>query len=210
MVIKEKSIKSYIGLEKAMRYVLAKGINGTGEVMRRFIRGDRPLEAALVGLENNIEEFSMAMEKRIHNMMGQFKINDKNRLHKRKGETKFYHSILSFHKDDKLTPEQLKLVARKYAKERYPNSMVVALPHFDSDHLHIHSLASSVEVGTGRTRYLTRKEFSEVKQAMETWQEKELGLENSRVNHSKKKSNPYSRMRSTNSTSKENYLKSND
>jgi len=187
MIIKEKSIKSYVGLENALRYVLTKGIDGTGEVMRRFVLGDKPFETALEGIHNNMEELSIVIEKRIANMMWQYRSNDRNRIHKRKGETKFYHSILSFHKDDTLTPKQLKQVVRKYAKERYPNSMVVALPHFDRDHLHLHSLASSVEVGTGRTCYLTRKEFKEVKQRIERWQEQELGLEHSKINHSKKK-----------------------
>ena len=199
MIIKEKSIKSYIGIENALRYVLTKGIDGTGEVMRRFVLGDKPFEVALEAVQNDMEDFSIILEKRIANMMNQFRANDKNRKHKRKGETKFYHSILSFHKDDTLTSKQLKAVARKYAKERYPNSMVVALPHFDKDHLHLHSLASSVEVGTGNTRHLTRKEFAEVKQRMELWQEKELGLTHSKVNHSKKKPSRYSRMQSINS-----------
>ena len=186
MIIKEKSIKSYIGMERALRYVLTKGVEDTGEILRRFITGDRPLEAMLELAENNLEEISIITEKRIANMMGQFASNDKNRLRKRKGETKFYHSILSFHKEDSLTPKQLKAVARKYAKERYPNSMVIALPHYDKEHLHVHSLASSVEVGTGKTRYLTRKEFAEVKERMEIWQEQKLGLQHSRVNHKKK------------------------
>ncbi len=198
MIIKEKSIKSYVGLEIALRYVLTKGVNGTGEVMRRFILGDKPFETALEGIQDTMEDFSVLLEKRIVNMMRQYRANDKNRIHKRKGETKFYHSILSFHKDDKLTSKQLKAVARKYAKERYPNSMVVALPHFDKEHLHVHSLASSVEVGTGNTRHLTRKEFAEVKQRMERWQERELGLSHSKVNHSKKKPSRYLKTQNTN------------
>ncbi|GGG25083.1 hypothetical protein GCM10011344_27180 [Dokdonia pacifica] len=186
MIIKEKSIKSYRGLENALRYVLTKGIDGTGEVMRRFVLGDKPFENALQSIENNMEEMSIIMENRIANMMGQYRANDRKRIHKRKGETKFYHSILSFHKEDRLTPQQLKQIARTYAKERYPNSMVVALPHFDRDHLHVHSLASSVEVGTGKTCYLTRKEFKEVKERMELWQDKHLNLKHSRVKHSNK------------------------
>ena len=191
MIIKEKSIKSYIGMENALRYVLTKGVGGTGEVMRRFILNDEPFERMLQGVEHTMEDLSIAMEKRVDNMMEQFKKNDKARIHKRKRETKFYHSILSFHKDDSLTPKQLGRVARKYAKERYPNSLVVAMPHYDKDHLHLHSLASSVEYGTGKTRRLTRKEFQNVKERMEAWQEKTLGLTHSRVNHSKKKSSRY-------------------
>lgn len=191
MIIKEKSIKSYAGLENAFRYVLTKSVESSGEVLRRFITGDRPFEALLEAAEGSLETLSIITEKRITNLMHQYKNNDKKRIHKRKGETKFYHSILSFHKQDSLNNQQLKAVARRYAKVRYPNSMVFALPHYDKDHLHIHSLASAVEIGTGKTRYLTRKEFNQVKQRMEAWQNKALGLTHSRVNHSKKKSNPY-------------------
>lgn len=186
MIIKEKSIKSYVGMERALRYVLSKGIDGGMDIMRRFILNDRPFESMLEGLENNMEEFSIYLENRIGNMMDQYTANDKKRIHKRKGETKFYHSILSFHKNDQLTPQQLKQTARQYAKERYPNSMVVALPHYDQEHLHIHSLASSVEYGTGKTKYLTRQEFKDVKERMEHWQDVNLNLTHSRVKHSTK------------------------
>jgi hypothetical protein len=140
-------------------------------------------------------------------MFLQYKNNDKERKFKRKGETKFYHCILSFHKSDNLTDTQLLLVAKQYAKIRFPKSMVIATSHLDTEHQHIHLIGSNVEYGLGTTRYLTKKEFNDVKIDMEKWQDKELGLVHSRIIHSKKKSSPLLKMPNIKSTFEESEVK---
>ena len=84
-------------------------------------------------------------------------------------------------------PEDLLDVARTYAKERSPNSLVVASMHRNRDHLHIHCVVSAVELG-GKVKRLSRGEFRQLKQKMEHYQDKHLQLEHSKVDHSKKKS----------------------
>lgn len=187
MIIKEKSIKSHKGLENALHYVLSKGLEGTGIILRRFLRGDRPFETFLELAEGNLEESSIIMEKRIANLLKQFKENDALRQIKRKNGVKYYHSILSFHKEDQITKEALLKTARRYAKERYPKSQVVFIPHYDKAHVHLHALAGAVEFQNGKVHRLTRKEFAQMKGRMEAWQDRELGLVHSRINHSKKK-----------------------
>lgn len=200
MIIKEKSIKSYIALENVLRYILSKQTPENSFVFKRYIKGDRLFEEQLQYVQHDIEATSIITEQRLQEMKRQYMINDKQRLHKRKGETKFYHAILSFHKDDELSQEQLLKVAKKYTKERFPNSIVVATNHTDTKHQHLHLIGSNVEYGIHTTRYLTKSQFREIKQEMERWQNKELELVYSRVDHSKKKSNHFLKMRNTKST----------
>lgn len=191
MIIKEKSIKSYVVLENVLRYVFSKYNHQQHFVFKRYIKGDRNFEKQLQLTEDDTEATSIIMEARLQEMKRQFLVNDKQRLHKRKGETKFYHAILSFHRSDNLSQEQLLKVAKKYVKERFPNSIVIATNHSDTNHQHLHLIGSNVEYGIHTTRYLTKSQFKAIKQEMEEWQDKELGLVHSRVDHSKKKSNRY-------------------
>jgi len=206
MIIKEKSIKSYVALERVLQYIFTKDVEDKSFVFKRFIKGDRMFVKQLEAT-SDIETRSMITEKRLNNMVQQYKNNDKVRLFKRKGETKFYHCILSFHTSDKLTQKQLLLTAKQYAKKRFPKSMVVATSHLDTEHQHIHLVGSNVEYGLGTTRYLSKKEFSQIKQDMEKWQDKELNLVYSRINHSKKKSSPLVKMPNIKSTYKESKVK---
>jgi hypothetical protein len=198
MIIKEKSIKSYIVLEKTLRYILSKNADNENFVFRKFIQGDRAFEKQLELVKNDVEAYSLVMENRLQEIRKQFIANDKQRLHKRTSETKFYHSIISFSKLDILTNEQLLSVVKQYSKLRFPNSIVVATNHSDKKHQHIHLIGSNVEYGIHTTRYLTKQQFKDIKVYMEQWQDRELGLQHSRIDHSKKKSNHFLKMPNTN------------
>lgn len=190
MIIKEKSIKSYVVLEKTLRYILSKNLN-ENFVFRKFIRGDRAFERQLDLVKNDTEAYSLVMENRLQEMRSQFIANDKQRLNKRVGETKFYHSIISFSAFDRLTHEQLLSVVKQYSKLRFPNSIVVATNHSDKEHQHIHLIGSNVEYGIHTTNYLTKQQFKNIKIAMEQWQDNELGLQHSKIDHSKKKTSRF-------------------
>lgn len=206
MIIKEKSIKSYTNLERVLRYILTKDRKETF-VFKRFIKGDRAFEKQLREA-TDAEVVSILKEDRLQNIKHRFMINDNGRLHKRKGETKFYHCILSFHKADRLTQEQLLLVAKHYAKTRFPKSIVVATNHTDTEHQHVHLVGSNVEYGLHTTRYLTKEQFRDIKLEMEVWQERVLGpLEHSRVDHAKKKQSRFIQTSNTKSTYEESGVK---
>ncbi|MFC5044107.1 relaxase/mobilization nuclease domain-containing protein [Aquimarina hainanensis] len=189
MIIKEKSIKDYTNLERVLRYVLSKEAMH-GFVHTRYIRSDRKYAKELSLVMEDAQAFSIVKEERLQNMLAKYIQNDKGRIHKRDNETKFHHSIISFHKKDVLSEQELLKVAKEFIKQRYPKSVVTAVSHHDTDHYHIHMVGSHVHVGTGITNYHTKKQFSEIKQYMERWQEQELDLKYSSVQHVKKKIKP--------------------
>ena len=189
MLIKSKSGKSKRALKNTLRYILAKeDPKSIGFVMNRFIRGDKPFEALMENAEGNLEKHLVALEKRVDNMVRQFEKNEEKRKIKRKNSNLFYHEIIAFHPEDAkhLPKKTLLKIARKYAKERAPNSIVVSSMHADKKHYHIHQVISALEFATGKPLHLSRKEFKEVKLRMEKWQEQELGLEHSKVAHHKR------------------------
>lgn len=207
MIIKEKAIKSHKNLQRVLRYIFGKE---TMELThRQFIRGDRAFQKQLEQVSCNTEAYSIVMDKRLRNLQEQFMANDKGRLHRRQGETKYYHCILSFHREDRLEEQALMKVARKYTQERFPKSLVIATAHTDKDHLHLHLVGSNVTYGLGTTCRLTKLEFQKMKQRMEHWQNRELGLSHSKVDHGKKKPSRYARMPSIKSISKDNEVRNN-
>jgi hypothetical protein len=193
MIIKEKSIKSNKALERVLRYIFCKEEAGSF-TFNRFITGDRQFQRQLERASHNTEAHSVLMAQRLANMHKQFVANDMERLSKRRDETKYYHCVLSFHKQDRLSDTQLVSVARAYAKERFPKSIVVATSHTDTEHLHLHLVGSNVAYGLGTTSRLTKDEFRQLKVRMEEWQNRELGLSFSHVDHAKKKSLRLARM----------------
>jgi|GEM_PF-3614660 histone H3/H4 len=190
MIIKSKSIKSKKALENTIRYILTKeSQKELGFIINRYIKGDRNFDSLMDEAQTDLKKQEKILEKRIKNMVNQFSHNESKRKIQRSNSNFAYHEIISFHKSDtdKLPKKVMLKIARKYAKERSPNSMVVSTMHSDKDHLHIHNVISALEFATGKPVRLSRKEFKEVKNRMEHYQDKELGLEFSKVNHSKKK-----------------------
>ncbi|WP_292942843.1 relaxase/mobilization nuclease domain-containing protein [Olleya sp. UBA1516] len=190
MIIKSKSIKSKKALENTIRYILTKeNQKQLGFIINRYIKGDRNFDKQMKEAQDDLIKEQKLLEKRIKNMVSQFSENESKRTIERRNKNIAYHEIISFHKadTDKLPKKVLLKIARKYANERSPNSMVISTMHSDKDHLHIHNVISALEFATGKPVRLSRKEFKEVKIRMEQFQEKELGLTFSKVNHSKKK-----------------------
>jgi len=189
MIIKSKSIKSKRALENTVRYILAKeDQKEEGFVLNRYISGDRGFQRQWEAANGNAVKQTSIMEGRIQNMLRAFNSNEAKRRIQRKNANRAYHEIISFHRADTehLPKKVLLKIARKYVKERAPRAMVVSTMHSDKDHLHIHNVISALEFATGKPIRLTRREFKEVKKRMELWQDRELGLEHSKVDHSKK------------------------
>lgn len=189
MIIKSKSIKSKTNLANVLRYILVgHDITDEGFVLSRAIRGDRKYHKELIQSKGDSTLETAVLDARIDNMLTQFESNNDKRLIPHKNANRAYHEIISFHAEDSkhLSREGMLDVARTYAKERSPNSLVVASMHRNKKHLHIHVIVSAVELG-GKVKRLSKSQFRELKQTMEHYQDKHLKLAHSKVSHSKKK-----------------------
>lgn len=127
--------------------------------------------------------------KTINEWVHQYKANELLRTRKRKDSVRLTHEILSWHRDDakNITLEKMENMAREYIRQRNPNGIYVAVPHFDKEHYHIHICASGVEYKTGKSLRLSKIDFQKLKKGIQGYQvEKFPELSMSVVAHGKK------------------------
>jgi predicted DNA-binding protein (MmcQ/YjbR family) len=162
-----------------------------------------------IGASRNLLEYAINDKKRLfdkngrsfvitQNLKGQsidewvkeIKENETYRKHKRKNNIFLTQEIISFHREDSknITLKKMEDMAREYMRLRNPAGIFVAAPHFDKSHWHIHIIAASLEYRTGKSLRMSRQEFSELKQNIQTYQvEKYPELAKSVVRHGRKK-----------------------
>lgn len=127
--------------------------------------------------------------KTIDKWIQQYKENETHRLINRKDSVKLTHEILSWHKDDakNITLKKMEEMAREYIRQRNPNGIYVAVPHFDKEHYHVHICASGVEYKSGKSLRLSRTDLQKLKIEIQNFQkEKFPELSKSVVEHGKK------------------------
>lgn len=126
---------------------------------------------------------------RIDSWVDQFKALEAGRIHRRKNSVTMTHEILSWHADDArhMTKEKMERMTREYIRIRgVRGAKVLAIPHYNKSHYHVHLLVSGVD-GTGKAMRLSRAEFGEIKTKAQQFQIDIFPeLKNSVVVHSRK------------------------
>lgn len=126
--------------------------------------------------------------KRIQQWVIEYRKNEEYRKHKRKNQNYLTHEIISFHKEENVTIEQMEDITREYIHRRNPSGIYVAVPHFDKEHCHIHICASSIEYRTGKSLRMSKAQFQKFKTNIQQYQQdKYPELSKSIVNHGSKK-----------------------
>lgn len=118
----------------------------------------------------------------------EFESNDSLRLYKRSDNIKLNHTILSFSNKDieHISKDLLKDISKKFIELRGNDNLYLASSHHDKDHIHLHILMSSTKYMTGESNRISKKEFHELKMALDDYQkEKYPELIYSLPNHGK-------------------------
>lgn len=102
----------------------------------------------------------------------EFDHNETFRLHRRKDNVRVYHTILSFSNRDRqhINEKMLRDIAKQHMKLRGNNNMYLGVAHYDKSHVHLHLVMSGTKYLTGESNRLSRKEFHELKLAMDLYQ----------------------------------------
>lgn len=102
----------------------------------------------------------------------EFESNDSLRLYKRSDNIKLNHTILSFsNKDiDHISKELLKDISKKFIELRGKDNLYLASSHHDKEHIHLHILMSATKYMTGESNRISKKEFHELKLALDAYQ----------------------------------------
>lgn len=75
----------------------------------------------------------------------------------------YAHNIISFHKDEAVTPDMCMRIGRAFADQFFSEHQNLISVHQDKDHLHIHIITNSVSFIDGRKLHQTRRELERQK-----------------------------------------------
>ena len=76
----------------------------------------------------------------------------------------YAHNIISWHKDEQITPEQALEFGKEFAENWFSGFQTLVAVHKDKDHIHCHLVTNSVSYEDGRKLHNTRKDLERMKQ----------------------------------------------
>ena len=76
----------------------------------------------------------------------------------------YVHNIISWHKDEQITPEQALEFGKEFAENWFSGFQTLVAVHKDKDHIHCHLVTNSVSYEDGRKLHNARKDLERMKQ----------------------------------------------
>lgn len=76
----------------------------------------------------------------------------------------YAHNIISWHKDEQITPEQVLEFGKEFAENWFSGFQTLVAVHKDKDHIHCHLVTNSVSYEDGRKLHNTKKDLERMKQ----------------------------------------------
>lgn len=76
----------------------------------------------------------------------------------------YAHNIISWHKDEQITPEQAFEFGKEFAENWFSGFQTLVVVHKDKDHVHCHLVTNSVSYEDGRKLHNTKKDLERMKQ----------------------------------------------
>ena len=75
----------------------------------------------------------------------------------------YAHNIISFHRDEKVNPEECMEIARKFCDQFFSGHQSLIAVHQDRDHLHIHIVTNTVSYVDGRKLHQSKADLEKQK-----------------------------------------------
>lgn len=76
----------------------------------------------------------------------------------------YAHNIISWHKDEQITPEQALEFGKEFAEKWFSGFQTLVAVHKDKDHIHCHLVTNSVSYEDGRKLHNTKNNLERMKQ----------------------------------------------
>ena len=76
----------------------------------------------------------------------------------------YAHNIISWHKDEQITPEQALEFGKEFAENWFSGFQTLVAVHKDKEHIHCHLVTNSVSYEDGRKLHNTKKDLERMKQ----------------------------------------------
>ena len=82
----------------------------------------------------------------------------------------YAHNVISWHKDEKITPEQALEFGIAFAEKWFSGFQTVVSVHKDKDHIHCHLVTNSVSYENGKKLHNSRKDLERMRELRENLQ----------------------------------------
>ena len=137
-----KSTKSHGALRNVLEYVLR-----DEKVKEGYVELAGPFSGEIINYDEIYQ--SWVAEKKLWN-------KDSGRM--------YTHNIISFHKDEQVTPDQVLEIGKAFAEKFFSGHQYIAAVHQDKDHLHCHIVVNSVSYLDGMKLHQTKKDLERQKE----------------------------------------------
>ena len=89
---------------------------------------------------------------------------------KRKNGVVLYHEVLAFSAKDKIRLDELEDLTQKYIELRAKDAVVLAKPHLEEQHYHVHILISGTACRSAKVMRMDNKRFAFIRKSIERYQ----------------------------------------
>ena len=76
----------------------------------------------------------------------------------------YAHNVISFHRDEAVTPEQCLEIGMRFAGKFFPHHQSLVGVHQDRNHLHLHVVTNSVSFADGKKLHQTKRDLEKQKE----------------------------------------------
>ena len=88
---------------------------------------------------------------------------EEKRIWKKDSGRMYSHNIISFHRDEKVTPEECMEIGRRFCDQFFSGHQSLIAVHQDRDHLHIHIVTNTVSYVDGRKLHQSKADLEKQK-----------------------------------------------
>ena len=88
---------------------------------------------------------------------------EEKRIWKKDSGRMYSHNIISFHRDEKVTPEECMEIGRRFCDQFFSGYQSLIAVHQDRDHLHIHIVTNTVSYVDGRKLHQSKADLEKQK-----------------------------------------------
>lgn len=136
-----KSTKTHGAMRNCLEYVLR-----TDKINEQLVYVTGPYDKEIINYDQVYQSF--LEEKRMWD-------KDSGRM--------YAHNIISWHKDEAITPEQAFEFGKEFAEKWFQGFQTVVAVHKDKDHIHCHLVTNTVSFEDGHKLHNTRKDLERMK-----------------------------------------------
>jgi len=137
-----KRTKSYQALKNCIQYVLR-----DQKVRDGYVAFHGPIEALTINSETVFDAFVTEKE-----------------IWKKESGRLYSHEIISFHKEEKITPAEALSFGKELVEKWYPGFQTLIAVHQDKEHIHVHFVINTVSFEDGHKIHRTKYDLEHMKE----------------------------------------------